>query len=202
MDPLWRDTNDSDQVAGMLHEGRCAARSGERASGLKVDPAAFAWWELFASVKGQAIWTSSAKEYRDGGFMEPILGFSGWYTARRQDEILAEQLAEAGGMTPSVREVMRGCAVALASPPSPEAGMIYFASRVGHDLDAGQAGGGRRPTTRRTPPPPRTPTSARSSPKPVAYDDARRAGRRGPRYRHRSFRSPRSTRPTRACAAC
>ena len=45
-------------------------------------------------MKGQAIWISSAKEYRDGGFAEPILCFSGWVTARMQDEILAAQLAE------------------------------------------------------------------------------------------------------------
>jgi hypothetical protein len=44
--------------------------------------------------EGQAIWTSAAKEYRDGGYREPILCFSGWYTARRQDEILAAKLAE------------------------------------------------------------------------------------------------------------
>jgi len=66
----------------------------ETASGLTFDPAAFVWWELFASVKGQAIWTSAAKAYRDGGFREPILCFSGWYTARRHDEILAAKLTE------------------------------------------------------------------------------------------------------------
>jgi aminoglycoside phosphotransferase (APT) family kinase protein len=94
MDPLWRDVV-SGKVSGMLTREE-AIVVWEQASGLKVDPAAFAWWELFASVKGQAIWTSSAKEYRDGGYMEPILGFSGWLTARRQDEILAAKLAEIG----------------------------------------------------------------------------------------------------------
>lgn len=94
MDPLWRH-NETHRVAGMLPRAEAIA-VWERASGLKVDPAAFAWWELFASVKGQAIWTSSAKEYRDGGYMEPILGFSGWLTARRHDEILAAKLAEMG----------------------------------------------------------------------------------------------------------
>lgn len=94
MDPLWRH-DETGRVAGMLPRAEAIA-VWERASGLKVDPAAFAWWELFASVKGQAIWTSSAKEYRDGGYMEPILGFSGWYTARRHDEILAAKLAEMG----------------------------------------------------------------------------------------------------------
>ncbi len=95
LDPLWRH-NETHRVAGMLPRDEAIA-VWERASGLKVDPVAFAWWELFASVKGQAIWTSAAKEYRDGGYMEPILGFSGWYTARRHDEILAAKLAETGG---------------------------------------------------------------------------------------------------------
>jgi len=92
LDPLWRHTNDSDQVGGMCTKVD-ALRIWEAASGLKVDPAAFGWWEVFASVKGQAIWISSAREYRDSGFREPILCFSGWYTARRQDEILAAHLA-------------------------------------------------------------------------------------------------------------
>ncbi|HWF76309.1 MAG TPA: phosphotransferase family protein [Caulobacteraceae bacterium] len=91
LDPLWRHTEDG-RVAGMVMRDE-AFRIWEQASGLKVDPAGFVWWELFASVKGQAIWISSAKEYKDGGYREPILCFSGWYTARRQDEILAEHLA-------------------------------------------------------------------------------------------------------------
>ena len=91
MDPLWR--HDETRVAGMLTREEAIA-TWEAASGLKLDPAAFVWWELFASVKGQAIWTSSAKEYRDGGYREPILCFSGWFTARRHDEILAAKLSE------------------------------------------------------------------------------------------------------------
>jgi aminoglycoside phosphotransferase (APT) family kinase protein len=92
MDPLWRH-GDPSRVAGMVSKAEAIA-IWEKASGLEVDPAAFAWWELFASVKGQAIWISSAKEYRDGGYLEPILGFSGWVTARMQDEILAAKLKE------------------------------------------------------------------------------------------------------------
>jgi aminoglycoside phosphotransferase (APT) family kinase protein len=92
MDPLWRHF-ETERVAGMVSKAEAIA-IWERASGLKLDPAAFLWWEVFASVKAQAIWISSAKEYRDGGYREPILCFSGWYTARRQDEILAERLAE------------------------------------------------------------------------------------------------------------
>ncbi len=94
MDPLWSHPADA-RISGMV--GREEALAFWRAaSGLTIDPEALAWWSLFASVKGQAIWTSAAKEWRDGGFSEPILAFSGWYTARRQDEILAERLAALG----------------------------------------------------------------------------------------------------------
>jgi aminoglycoside phosphotransferase (APT) family kinase protein len=90
MDPLWTMTGDA-RISGMV--GRDEAFALWRAaSGLEIDREALAWWSLFASVKGQAIWTSSAKAWRDGGMKEPVLAFSGWYTARRQDEILAEQL--------------------------------------------------------------------------------------------------------------
>jgi len=91
MEPLWC-YGETDRVSGMIPKEQAIA-IWEKASGLKVDLKAFAWWELFASVKGQAIWISSAKEYRKGGFKDPVLGLSGWYTARRQDVILADRLA-------------------------------------------------------------------------------------------------------------
>ena len=94
MDPLWSIPGDA-RISGMVARDEALA-IWRRASGLAIDEGALAWWRLFASVKGQAIWTSAAKEWRDGGFKEPILAFSGWFTARRQDEILAEQLAALG----------------------------------------------------------------------------------------------------------
>ncbi len=90
LDPLWSPRPDG-RVSGMISPADGKA-IWSRASGLSIDPKAMAWWSLFASVKGQAIWTSSAKAWKDGGFVEPVLAFSGWYTARRQDEILAERL--------------------------------------------------------------------------------------------------------------
>jgi aminoglycoside phosphotransferase (APT) family kinase protein len=94
MDPLWSNPADP-RISGMVGlEDALAIWS--RASGAQPDPAALDWWRLFASVKGQAIWISAAKEWRDGGFAEPILAFSGWFTARRQDEILAARLAAMG----------------------------------------------------------------------------------------------------------
>ncbi len=96
MDPLWSNPADS-RISGTV-SGEEARAIWRQASGLDFDPRAMAWWALFASVKGQAIWTSAAKAWRDGGFVEPVLAFSGWYTARRQDEILAEQL---GALAPA-----------------------------------------------------------------------------------------------------
>ena len=61
--------------------------------------AALAWWRLFSAVKGQAIWTSAAREYRDGGFKDPVLAISGWYTARRHDQILADGLMRLEGLS-------------------------------------------------------------------------------------------------------
>jgi aminoglycoside phosphotransferase (APT) family kinase protein len=90
MDPLWTPIGDT-RISGMVPRDE-ALVIWRRTSGLEIDPEAFKWWSLFASVKGQAIWTSAAREWRAGGMMEPVLGVSGWYTARRQDQILADQL--------------------------------------------------------------------------------------------------------------
>ena len=91
LDPLW--SHFVPGCAGGMVSREQAIAIWEKASGLKADPAAMAWWDLFASVKGQGIWVSAAKEFREGGYKDPVLGISGWYTARRQDQILAERMA-------------------------------------------------------------------------------------------------------------
>ena len=66
--------------------------------GLTVNPAALQWWKLFSTVKGCAIWTTSAKEFCEGSH-DLVLGFAGTYTARRHDRIMAdllERLVEEG----------------------------------------------------------------------------------------------------------
>ena len=89
-DPLWGH-HDPGRVAGLLPRAQALA-IWSAASGFAVDDAALRWWSLFAAVKGQAIWTSAAREWVDSGMTDPILAFSGWYTARAHDRILAEQL--------------------------------------------------------------------------------------------------------------
>ena len=97
IEPLWS-YGETDRVSGMLPREEAIA-IWESASGLTLDPQALAWWELFASVKGAAIWISAAKEYRAGGLMDPVLGFSGWYTARCQDEVIARKLCALEGLS-------------------------------------------------------------------------------------------------------
>jgi aminoglycoside phosphotransferase (APT) family kinase protein len=90
LDPLW--SHAVPGGAGGMVTREEAIAIWEHAGGLRADPAALAWWDLFASVKGMGIWVSAAKAYREGGWKDPVLGFSGWYTARRQDQILSERM--------------------------------------------------------------------------------------------------------------
>lgn len=90
LDPIW-DHQEPGRACGMCpHEA--AITAWERASGMAVDRTALRWWSLFNAVKGRAIWTSAFREFVDGGRTDPVLGISGWYTAVRQDAIIAAQL--------------------------------------------------------------------------------------------------------------
>jgi len=62
----------------------------EQASGLKADPAALHWWELFNCVKGQGIWVSGAKAWLDGENRDPILAVSAWRMFNPQDRAALE----------------------------------------------------------------------------------------------------------------
>ncbi len=72
-------------MAGGLLPREQAIAIWERASGLKADPAALHWWELFNCVKGQAIWVSSARAWLDGGNREPIMVYPPWALLNAQD---------------------------------------------------------------------------------------------------------------------
>ncbi|MGQ3017534.1 phosphotransferase family protein [Phenylobacterium sp.] len=62
-----------------------AVAAWEAASGLTAAPDALKWWELFACVKGQAIWVSSAKTWLDGANRDPILVYPAWALINAQD---------------------------------------------------------------------------------------------------------------------
>lgn len=89
LDPLWE--HGVGRAGGMLAREEALAIWSAH-SGRPVDADGLRWWSLFAAVKAQAIWTSAAREWRDGGMVDPVLAISGWYPARAHDVILAEQL--------------------------------------------------------------------------------------------------------------
>lgn len=67
----------------------------EKASGLKADPAALSWWEVFSSLKGLAIWISAACEYAEGRNTDAVNAFSGWFCTAFHNKLLAERLGGA-----------------------------------------------------------------------------------------------------------
>ncbi len=91
LDPLWSHNN-PDKPGGMCSRPEAIALW-EKASGLKADPAAMKWWDMFASLKGLAIWISAATEVADGRNTDPINAFSGWYCQAFHNQILADRLA-------------------------------------------------------------------------------------------------------------
>ncbi|HEX4301928.1 MAG TPA: phosphotransferase family protein [Rhizomicrobium sp.] len=90
IDPLWSG-GDVEHPGGMIARAE-AIRIWEQTSGLRADPKALHWWEIFASVKGAAIWMSAACEYAEGRNIDPINGFSGWYCLAFHNKVLADRL--------------------------------------------------------------------------------------------------------------
>jgi len=86
----WRWARDA-RAGGMILPERAVA-IWEEASGLRADPGALHWWELFSSVKGLAIWISSGREYLDGPNRDPILAFTAWWLPNSQDRAMLETL--------------------------------------------------------------------------------------------------------------
>jgi len=90
LDPLWAWPERT--LAGGLLPRERAVRIWEEASGLQIDRDAFRWWQVFASLKGLAIWISSSEDFAHGETKEPILAVAGWLMSDRQNRILADRL--------------------------------------------------------------------------------------------------------------
>ena len=83
LNPVWRFARDG--RAGGLAPREEAINIWQKASGLHAEPHAIHWWELFSSVKGQAIWISSAKEFSNGKNQDMILALASWLMGNSQD---------------------------------------------------------------------------------------------------------------------
>lgn len=95
LDPLWNPRAETGG-GGMIARDEAIALW-EAASGLAFDAARFAWWEMFATVKGVAIWLSSSRAFAEGRNLDPILAFSGFYTLARANQTLAARLSAGEG---------------------------------------------------------------------------------------------------------
>ena len=91
-DPLWAFER-AERPGGMIARSE-ALRLWEEASGMKIDPVALRWWEVFAAVKGLAIWISAGKEYDSGANRDPVLAFSSWYCTDVHNRVLANWLRD------------------------------------------------------------------------------------------------------------
>lgn len=89
LNPVW---SSADGRVGGIATREEAIDIWERASGLRADPDSLRWWELFSSVKGQAIWVSSAKEFTDGKNHDLILAVAAWMMGNQQDRAMLSQL--------------------------------------------------------------------------------------------------------------
>jgi len=90
INPVWCWAGDG--RCGGLAPREDAIRIWEEASGLRADPDALHWWEVFSSIKGQAIWVSSAREFTEGKNQDLILALSAWLVGNAQDRALLHTL--------------------------------------------------------------------------------------------------------------
>jgi aminoglycoside phosphotransferase (APT) family kinase protein len=93
MTPLWG-WPDPSRPGKLIPRAR-AISLWEEESGLEVNAVALAWWEMFACVKGIAIWTSSAREYADGRNRDAVMAAAAWYATDIHNRVLVDRLAPA-----------------------------------------------------------------------------------------------------------
>jgi aminoglycoside phosphotransferase (APT) family kinase protein len=89
---IWHWARDA-RAGGLLPRERAIA-IWARASGLRADPRALHWWELFSSVKGLGIWISSGREFAAGANADPVLGFTSWWLTNAQDRAILETMGK------------------------------------------------------------------------------------------------------------
>ena len=64
----------------------------ENSSNCKVDQKDLEWWELFAAIKGMAIWISAGNEFKSGKNIDPINLFSAWIPGDIHLELILNSL--------------------------------------------------------------------------------------------------------------
>jgi aminoglycoside phosphotransferase (APT) family kinase protein len=88
----WPD-RDSQPVSGILTRAEAIA-CWEKASGLRADPVALRWWQLFTHVKATAIWVTGGHQVMTGRSRELKFALAHW-SVDRQEKWMIEDMEAA-----------------------------------------------------------------------------------------------------------
>lgn len=81
-----------DERVGGLVPREQALAAWEATSGLRAEPVALHWWELFSCVKGQAIWLGAARAVHEGSNRDVMLVLAAWALGNSQERAMLELL--------------------------------------------------------------------------------------------------------------
>ena len=90
LSPIWS-WQDKDRPAYLLKR-EDALKIWEETSNISINKDDLNWWELFAAVKGMAIWISAGNEFKSGTNIDPINLFSAWIPGDIHLEIILDTL--------------------------------------------------------------------------------------------------------------
>ena len=90
MSPIWC-WKDRDRPSYLIKRKQ-ALDVWQKKTQIKIEVESLAWWELFACVKGLAIWISAGHEFITGSNTDPINLFSAWIPGDIHMEIILETL--------------------------------------------------------------------------------------------------------------
>ena len=90
LSPIWS-WQDKDRPAYLVKR-EDALTIWKDSSGIEINESDLEWWELFAAVKGMAIWISAGHEFKSGKNTDPINLFSAWIPGDIHLEIILDIL--------------------------------------------------------------------------------------------------------------
>lgn len=92
LNPFWS-WEAPESLSNMLPRDK-AIKIWEQVSGIKINPAAFSWWELFNIVKGLAIWISMYNVFSQGETTSNAVGYGAMWAFDIQTRILLQKMTE------------------------------------------------------------------------------------------------------------
>ena len=90
LSPIWN-WQDRGRPAYLLSREKALA-TWKESSGIDIEEKNLEWWELFAAIKGMAIWISAGNEFKSGKNIDPINLFSAWIPGDIHLEVILDIL--------------------------------------------------------------------------------------------------------------